>query len=133
MLEKSDRGNWMQWRREYVDKAELFSYQYTPLFLCFPVLISNLLAIILHSYSLVYSEPCQTSKMEPFARIVMRKNSFYWKPIIFWWFQEMGECKGNDLFAQNHFILEVLSNSLVHTFWSKSDETSISTPICLIL
>ena len=103
-----------------------------PLFLCFSVLISNLLASILQPYSLVYSEPCQTSKMEPFARIVMRKNSFYWKPIIFWWFQETRECKGND-FAQNHLILEVLSNLLVHTFWSKSDETSVSTPICLLL
>ena len=87
--------------------------EYTPLFLCFPVLISNLLASILQPYSLVYSEPCQTCKMEPFARIVMRKNSFCWKPIIFWWFQETGECKGNE-FAQNHFILEVLQIHIQH-------------------
>ena len=46
--------------------------------------------------------------------------------------QDTGECEGNE-FAHNHFILEVPSNSLVHTFSSKSDEISISKPICLLL
>ena len=32
-------------------------------------------------------------------------------------------------FAQNHFILEVLSNWLVHKFSSKSDEVLILAPI----
>ena len=42
----------------------------------------------------------------------------------------MGESGGNE-FTQNHFTLEVPSNSLVHT--SKSNEILISTPICLNL
>ena len=47
-----------------------------PLFRCFPVLISNHLASILKPYLLAYSELCQTSKIESFARMVMRRNSF---------------------------------------------------------
>ena len=66
--------------------------EYTPLFLCFPVLISNLLASILQPYSLVYSEPCQTSKMELFARIVMRKN-FLLKSHNFLWFRRPESAK----------------------------------------
>ena len=41
----------------------------------FSELISNNLASILQSFSLVYSEPCQAAKIESFARIVKRKNS----------------------------------------------------------
>ena len=63
-----------------------------PLFLCFSVLISNLLASILQPYSLVYSEPCQTSKMELFARIVMRKN-FLLKSHNFLWFRRPESAK----------------------------------------
>ena len=39
------------------------------------VVISNHLASISQPYPLVYSEPCQTSKIESFARKFMRKNS----------------------------------------------------------
>ena len=67
----------------YVKSWKVFFYQYTSIYLCFPVFINNDLASILQPYSLVYSEPCQTSKMESFARIIMRKNSVRWKPIIF--------------------------------------------------
>ena len=46
-----------------------FSFSY------FPVLISSHSASILRQYSLVYTEPCQTSKMDRVAKIVIAKNS----------------------------------------------------------
>ena len=85
----------MQWRHEYVDKSEPVLYQYNPLFSRFPVLISNHLAIILQQCSLGYSEPCETSKMESLATIVMRTNSIPLKTYSFLnGFRGRWECRG---------------------------------------
>ena len=54
-----------------------------PLFRCFPVLIGNHLANIWKPYSLAYSKPRQTFKMEPLARTVMRKTLFPLKTYSF--------------------------------------------------
>ena len=48
---------------------------YSILFPYFPVLISSYSASILRQYSLAYSEPCQTSKMDRVAKLVIGKNS----------------------------------------------------------
>ena len=133
VLEKSNRGNWMQWRHEYFDKELPFSCQCTPLFWCFPGLINNHSASILHLYSLAYSELCQTSKMEAFARIVLRKNYLSWKPIVFLWFLGDGGSAEVSYLDQNHFIIEVPRNCLVHICSSKSNEILIFAPICLNL
>ena len=46
----------------------------TTLFPCFPVLISSYSASILQQYSLAYSEPYQTSKMDRVVKTVIGKN-----------------------------------------------------------
>ena len=96
VLEKLKRGNWLQWRHEYVEKVQPFLYQYnTNMFQYFPVLISNNLASILQLYSLAYSETCQTSEIESSAKTVMRKNSIPVENLYFFDdFSEQGECRG---------------------------------------
>ena len=119
--------------KTWICRQGIILFAIYPLVICFPVLISYHLASIFQQYSLAYSEPCQTSKMERFAKIVMRRNSVSVENLyLFDDFRGRGECKGNEL-AQNHFILEVTSNCLVYTFSSKSDEILISTPVCLFL
>ena len=85
-----------------------------PLCQCFPVIFSNHLASILQPYPLPYSEPWQKSKMESFSRIVMGK--FPLKSYSFLMIAGDGGSAEVNSFAQNHFILEVPSNWLVHTF-----------------
>ena len=46
-----------------------------PLCRCFPVIFSNHLASILQPYPLPHWELWQKSRMEPFSRIIMGKNS----------------------------------------------------------
>ena len=54
-------------------------------------LISSYSASILQQYSLGYSKPCQTSKMERFAKTFMAKNSIFLEILwFFWWFQRGG-------------------------------------------
>ena len=55
----------------------------------FPVLVGNHSAIILQKYSLAYSKPCQTSKMERFVKNIMGKNSSSIE--ILWFFDDFRE------------------------------------------
>ena len=112
-------------------RHNLISYQCTSLFWWFPVLISDNLASILQPYSLVYSKSCQTSKVESFVRIAMKKIMLLLKIYSFLIISvDKGSVEINK-FAQNHFILEVPPNWLVHTFLSKCEEILILAPICL--
>ena len=96
---------------------------------CFPVIFSNHLASILQPYPLPYSEPWQKSKMESFSRIVMGK--FPLKSYSFLMIAGDGGSAEVNSFAQNHFILEVPSNWLVHTFSIQCDQILILAAICL--
>ena len=46
----------MKWRHNHLDETSTISGQYTPIFHCFPMLISNYSASILTQYSLAYSK-----------------------------------------------------------------------------
>lgn len=62
----------------------------TPLFQCFLLLTSNSSACILQQYSLAYSEPCHTSNLKRFSKIVanIEKTPFHLNIYgFFWWFQ----------------------------------------------
>ena len=105
-----------------------------PLCQCFPVIFSNHLASILPPYPLPYRERWQKSKNRVFFQNTYGKKLYsHWKPIVFWWFQETGQMQRLINLLKNHFILEVLSYWLVHTFSSKSDEILILAPTCLNL
>ena len=80
---------------------------------------------------MTYSEPCQTSKTESFARIVMRKNCIPVKNLQFFY----------DFFGRRemHRLINSLKITLCynyrleHAFSSKSGEILILAPICLNL
>ena len=64
----------MKWRHNHLDKASPISGQCTPIFHCFPVLISNYSASILAQYSLAYSEV-------PFENSYGKKLHYLWSSV----------------------------------------------------
>ena len=92
----------VEWKKAWILRREPISYQHTFLFSCISEIISSYSADILQQYSLAYSEPCRTCKVERFVKmgkklyimektLVMGKKLYYpWNSMGFRWFQAVG-------------------------------------------